>query len=449
MRTLCMVAVLAPLAWTDDDLEKRIDELERARRSDKERIEQLERKLEQRDATDLEREIEQYLDETPPAPRPAQQKFIDISADLIFSIGGSTATNEELLFLQDGGHDPRRRGFTLNQLELAFAGNVDPYFRLEAYVILFLDPEEQETEIELEEAFFTTLRMPYNLQLKGGTFFTAFGRHNPQHPEQWTFVDTPFVLTRFFGPDGMRGPGFQLSWIAPTRNLTQVFFSMQNAEGETMVSFRGNEEVGDERPVDGRPFVEQSVGSLDDFVYLVRIESSWDLDASWTLVLGGSGAFGPNYTGPDGDTVIWGVDVHLKWRPAATDKGWPFVVIQGEYLGRNFDADDFDDGMGTTFPDETFKDDGLYAQVVYGWRRPWSVGFRLEWFEGDGASAETDVFRNDRTRYSLLLSYHTSEFGRIRLQGSYEDNDLTAQGDVFSVWLVFEFGIGAHPAHTY
>ena len=106
----------------------------------------------------------------------ATLRLIDTSFDILFAAGGSTAGDAEIALLEGGAHDPRRRGFTLQQGELSLAGAVDPYFTGEAHVV-FTDED-----VELEEAFFTTTSLPWGLQLKGGHFFTEFGHINPTRP---------------------------------------------------------------------------------------------------------------------------------------------------------------------------------------------------------------------------------------------------------------------------
>ena len=49
--------------------------------------------------------------------------------------------------------------------------------------------------MELEEAFFTTTALPYDLQLKGGYFLTEFGIINPTHPHSWDWMDQPVINT--------------------------------------------------------------------------------------------------------------------------------------------------------------------------------------------------------------------------------------------------------------
>jgi len=44
---------------------------------------------------------------------------------------------------------------------------------------------DNQTDVEVEEAFMQTTSLPFNLQLKAGQFFAAFGRLNPTHPHTW------------------------------------------------------------------------------------------------------------------------------------------------------------------------------------------------------------------------------------------------------------------------
>ena len=85
----------------------------------------------------------------------------------------STAYFSEPDHLNFGGHDPQGTGFTLQNLELTLGAVVDPYVRADAHIIYLL--EDGETVIEIEEAYLTTLTLPYRLQLIAGQFFTRFG----------------------------------------------------------------------------------------------------------------------------------------------------------------------------------------------------------------------------------------------------------------------------------
>ncbi|HEX3818202.1 MAG TPA: hypothetical protein VHW03_07930 [Chthoniobacterales bacterium] len=99
-----------------------------------------------------------------------------------------------------------------------------------------LDNDDQ-TTIEVEEAFLQTTDLPFGLQLKGGQFFAAFGRINPTHPHTWDFVDDPLVHGEFLGPDGLRGIGAQVSWTVPVAWYSQFLFGVQNGRGDTGFRF--------------------------------------------------------------------------------------------------------------------------------------------------------------------------------------------------------------------
>src|SRR5262249_50651034 len=155
---------------------------------------------------------------------------------------------------------------------------------------------------ELEEAFATTTSLPEHLQLKAGTFFTAFGRQNPTHPHTWEFVTQPIVLNRFFGPDGARNPGAQLSWLAPTSFFLELTYSIQQSTGENAQSFLGQEGS----TLAGYSFTERKVGSLLDFQHLLHARTSHELSETTTGVLGVSALIGDNATGTHNLTQIYG-----------------------------------------------------------------------------------------------------------------------------------------------
>jgi hypothetical protein len=386
-------------------------------------------------------------------------RLIDISLDALFVAGASTERDASIRNLQGGDHDPRRRGFTVQNVELSLTGAVDPYFNGEAHIIYLIDPEIGETRVELEEAFLTTQALPLGLQLKGGFYFTEFGIINQTHPHAWDWLDQPVINTRLFGPDGLRQAGARLGWLTPLPWYSVLEAGVQNANGETASSFFANEEFFEERPIGGRPFVERDVRNLSDLLYSARWENSWDLTNAVTTKLGVSGLYGPNATGPDGDTWIYGADLKLRWRPANHFRGWPFVLWQSEAMKRDYKADAFFDDSDPDniihLPKQTLRDWGFYTQLLYGFTYGWAAGLRYEYASGSGESVlafdgrKNDPFRDDRHRVSPLLVWQPSEFSRIRLQYNYDRADHLANTDAHSVWLGVEFLYGKHPVHKY
>ena len=371
-----------------------------------------------------------------------QQNFLNLSFDALVAAGWSSA--EDVESLQLGGHDPRQRGFTVQNLELTLDGKVDPYFRGQANIVLQLDPQGG-TTIEAEEAYLETVSLPLNLQVKAGQYFTEFGRLNPTHPHTWDFVDQPLVNGRFFGEDGLRNPGVRVSWLAPTPFYSELFLSVQNSQGATAFSFRDTHGDGF---LFGRPAVDTRVKGFGDMLYAPRYAASFNLTDEQTVVLGGSGAFGPNASGQSTDTQIYGADLFYKWKPRTQSKGFPFVTWQTEGMYRRYEAAAFaGDVNHPALPAETLKDWGLYSQVSYGFHKGWVASLRGDYVTGRKAAFSPDPDRDTRWRISPALTYYPSEFSKIRLQYNYDDRDNV--GMDHSVWIQFEFLLGAHSAHKF
>ncbi len=439
--TLSNLLLFASLASAETEVERLRRDLDAERRA-RTLLEQRLAALESsRPATGdaMRREIEAYLAEREePAPKSrGLGDLIALSVVLDMHAGVSTASDEALASIALGDHDPKVRGFNVRNEELVVTADVDPYFFALLDVVLKID-EEGESSLELEEAYALTTSLPASLQLKVGQFFTDFGRVNPLHPHAWEFHNRPVMLGRVLGGDGWRGQGARLSWIAPTLPLT-LLAGAQNARGETQAAFLGEEggEIGDHTQL------ARSVRSPADLAYHARAEATHEFGQTSALI-GLSFGTGPNATGPDAVSRLYGFDLHLKWQPPATDAGWPFVAWQSEFALRDFEAD-AQDGVAA----RRYRDWGLYTQVVWAFRRPWTVALRLDHASSDGA------FAGDHDRLSVALTYVTSEFARIRLQVAYDElRGLAlavpgASDGNWSLWLGFSFSLGKHGAHRY
>ncbi|MFY9269898.1 MAG: hypothetical protein WAO55_09155 [Candidatus Manganitrophaceae bacterium] len=373
---------------------------------------------------------------TTPPTRSPQTFNPEISLNGLFS----AATFSDPEPLQFGAHDPDKRGFTLQNLELTLAGNVDPYFRGEAHLIFGLN-KEGETVIEVEEAHLTTLSLPYGLQIMGGQFFTRFGRQNPLHPHTWDFADQTIVNTLMFGGDGLRNPGAQLSALLPLPFYLELIGSVQNAQGETATSFLSTPE----ETFAGRPIVARKVDGAGDLLSLGRMKTSFDLSETVSFVAGISHLVGPNGTGTGTKSRIQGIDLFLKWKPLSADHGWPFVTLQGEVMRRRYEAGEATLDDGTVLAQETFKTDGFYIQSLYGFKRRWVAGIR---YEQADATDPVDPTSGKRWRASPNLTFYPSEFSKIRLQYNHDKSD-DRDGPIHAVFLQYEFLIGTHGAHIF
>src|SRR5690349_20514109 len=335
---LCLLAVRAPAqdATRTDDLEKKLKEMqdnfERVQREHRQQIDDLKKEIDQlkkeKAAEAEKKKLEEQLTAemqnnkaAAPAAGPtvapaavpspggwsadqpitiarAGSAYMNISFDTLIDFGWSTAHNPSE-YLNLGDHDPIKRGFSLRNAEIAVDGAVDPYFKGFGNIVFKLD-RDNETEVELEEAYLITTTLPANLQFKAGQFFANFGRQNSQHPHQWAFVDEPLILTRAFGPEGLRNLGVQGSWLAPVPFYTEAFLGGFSCQSDQAFSFRhpGEPDAAGINRFHGRATSDRILRGPGDVLYVPRVASSFDLNDSQTLVVAVSGAFGPNDTDP-------------------------------------------------------------------------------------------------------------------------------------------------------
>src|SRR5438093_9017840 len=324
--------------------------------------------------------------------------YMNISLDGLFALAYSSAA--DLDHIEVGDHDPQQRGFNARNVELAFDGAVDPYFEGFANIVFKLD-NDNETQVEVEEAFMQTTNLPFNLQLKAGQFFAAFGRLNPTHPHTWDFVDTPLVNGLFLGPDGLRGVGAQTSWTLPLPWYSQLIFASQNGRGSTGFSFRN---PGDDGMFFDRITTDREARGLQDFVWSPRFENSFNLSDTQTVLAGVSGAFGSNETGANSRTQLYGGDLLYNSNRSHSAGGFPFVKWQTEFMYRRFQAGH---GADDSFPvAETFHDWGLYSQMLWGFKKGWVVGIRGDYVDMQDSKFTEDLDRQSRWRLSANLTWY-------------------------------------------
>lgn len=363
----------------------------------------------------------------------------------ILGIGGMSSVKDSALSkLQAGGHDPSRNGFTIQNVELSLGGAVDPNFDAQANIVALINAKG-ETQVELEEAFLITRSLPWGLQVKAGQSFLEFGRQNQQHPHSWDFVDQPIIMSRLFGPDGLRDQGLRVSWLTPTPWYSELYVGAYNARGATVTSFLFDESS----QVGGYQLTSRDgARSPNDFLYLGRWLNGFDLSPQTSVNAGLSVLRGPNATGEGAMTTVYGGDFYLKWRPPVNQRGFPFVGWQTEVMYRNYDAIN---STGVGLANVALKDWGYYTQLLWGFSPGWTAGLRYDQAQGNdpNGNAASDPFRDHRWRVSPNLTWYPTEFSKLRLQYNHDKADHLPDGKADSVWLQFEVGIGSHAAHKF
>jgi hypothetical protein len=327
--------------------------------------------------------------------------------------------------MQGGGHDPSKNGFTLQQLEMAIGKSVDPYFRFDSNVVF------SQFGVEVEEAYATSLAFPWNLQLRAGQFLTRFGRLNSTHPHAWDFVDQPFALSRVFGGEGNRGLGAELSYLTPLPWYVEIVGSVTDAAGEaTARSFFGGEDLGVSTPL--------------DFQFTLAVKQFFDLSANGSLFFGLSMATGPNPTGHDNRSEVYGTDLYLKYRPI-TYGSYTIVALQTEWFYRR-----------RQIPNDVLQDVSGYAYLFWRFARRWGTALRYEYggpaLNIDGARSPDDYldpfWTDHRQRVSANVTFWPTEFSRVRFQASV-DHAGWREDPIFAAFMTLEFSVGAHGAHKF
>jgi hypothetical protein len=355
-------------------------------------------------------------------------------------------------FLFPSGDDPALRseegkkslGFAVQEIELAFQAIVDPYFRADVFLTI-----PNLTGLEVEEAFGTTTTLPWNLQVKAGSFRSAFGRQNGQHLHMQDFTLRPLLNAAFLGGDGLRGPGAQVSWLAPL-----PFYLTLHAEAFSL----GAPGTPGPGTTIAPPVASFGGGEPSDLTYAAEAKAFFPLGEQWSIFAGLSGATGVspglfqptdtgvNVLGANRRSYLVGADVYVKWKPPNVARGYNSVAWQTEAIWRHFD--DVEGVPGGW-------DGGLYTQVVVQVDRRWFLGVR-----GDVLGVPTSSSLGRTLRGAGSITFQMSEFARLR---AYLEAERAVSGpsvpgvvlaavqprDSLAAFLQLEISIGAHGAHPF
>jgi hypothetical protein len=339
-------------------------------------------------------------------------------------------------FLLDEEAGPTAEGFSLDESELNISANVDDWFY--GFSSIVFEDDENETEVELEEAYFETLALPAGWTIKGGKFLSGIGYHNGQHPHSRDFADEPLAYRAMLGK-AFTDVGAQARWVAPTDLFVQF-----GAEAFRGASFPSSGSAND------------GTGAWSLFAKFggdVGPSNSWKAGVSWLGydTEGWDTDFGDGELSLDGDGDLLMAEFVWKWAPDGNPRERA-LTLQAEYLHREEDGDaEFGADDLAEQSDYDFDQDGFYVQGVYRFRPGWRVGVRYDWLSADndvpgltaGSTLDDD---RDPERLTAMIDWAHTEFSRLRLQvakdDSYDDSDT-------QVVLQYVLSLGPHGAHSF
>jgi hypothetical protein len=353
---------------------------------------------------------------------PASSTLAKMNPDISFILDVGGAWYNHANHFQQGGHAIGDNGLTLQGLELAASTTVDPYFRFDTFFQL--------TEAEVEEAYLTTLSLPWNLQARAGLMNAMFGRQNALHLHSWSFANPPLSHTRFMSPEHFRGPGFELSVLLPLPwyvNLLGQAFGTTADLGFNSRTF-GSSEVNKASRIEG----------LQDLLYLGRIENFFELSTNWSLLVGASESLGQSPHKPDGRTYLHGGDLYLKWRPISTGQGDVALALTVEYILRD-----------SALEHGRLRDHGGYAQFEQQLTKRWMTALRFDTTSlGKSRSPDLETVPGWQRRGSASITFMPSHFSKLRLQGDLS-KERDREGLQTALFLQAEVSAGEHGAHKF
>ena len=344
----------------------------------------------------------------------------DISANVLMLYTNSSRGNQSSSAEQNGP--------SVQEAEVQFLSDVDPYTRLNVVLSVHQDPiadgstaRSGEWKIEPEEAYAESIALPL-VTLRAGKFKAAFGKHNQMHTHAFPFVDQPLVNTAFLGGEGLNDVGISAAVLLPIGWYSEITGQVLSGKTETDQAFNSR--------------------STNDNVYLLHLKNLWDVSDDLTLEFGLSDAYGKNeprdttIAPANGNTNLYGGDLTFKWRPANGGK-YHAMIWSTEYMNLSANrSSSFDRGQG-------------YASwVQYQFAQRWWAQVRSEYVENNETDASVKNYGPAfQRKYSALVGFFPSEFSGARLQYSHLVDQVVGAED--KIYIQLNFTIGAHPAHMY
>jgi hypothetical protein len=204
--------------------------------------------------------------------------FLPVILFVIFSLQkilAQTTVNPDISFIGDfrlidynkapndiGANKPQ---FDFRELEIAAGSYLNPYAR--ADVTLGVSSEG----IDIEEAYATLLRgLPWNLQVRAGQYLVDFGKLNTQHAHQWSWIERPLMFKRFFGEEGFKGVGLNLTTLVPigtsalnfSASLIQGGFLLPSSQEDIAPALAGNGRISLFAPLAEHSEIEFGISGL-------------------------------------------------------------------------------------------------------------------------------------------------------------------------------------------
>jgi hypothetical protein len=301
--------------------------------------------------------------------------------------------------------------FDFHELEIAAGSYLNPYAR--ADVTLGIGAGE----IDIEEAYATLLRgLPLSLQIRAGQYLVDFGKLNTQHAHQWSWIERPMMFDSFFGEEGLKGVGLNLTSLVPIGNsalnisgsLLQGGFLMPQDEANSSPPLAGNGRLSIFASVSEHANIDMGISGL-------RAQHD-PLNEHWTTM---------------GD-----FDFKYKWKPSIYKS--LLIVAEGLINSRTIKPDSLNVSLT-----KNVTSYGAFAALDYQFWRRYDAGAFIDY-------SQTPIDENDhRTAYGLFggfaLAEETYRVGFLLRQD--EGTELSEAYQTFEIQLLWS--LGPHKPHQF
>ena len=446
----------------ESDLARLREEIQQLKKSYEERMQALEKRLAdaetragkaEQSATEAVKAAEARL--VPPPAARGENAFNPAISLILQGTYAQTSQDPNKFaitgFVPSGGEvGPPKRSFSVGESELVMTANVDPYFR--GTLIAALTPDDQ---VEVEEAFFNTLSLPYGFTLKGGRFLSGIGYQNEIHQHAWDFQDAPLPYKAFLG-GRFQQDGVQARWVAPT----PVFLELGAEVGSGRNFPSSDQNKNGASTWAGLAHIGGDIGDS----YAWRAGVSYLRTAASDRTYSDVDSLGNAVTNSfNGDTRMWIADAVLKWAPNGNSTSTNFK-LQGEYFRvRESGTLAYNDGgavFGSLSDGFRTAQSGWYAQAVYQFMPRWRVGYRYDTLRsgtptigivanglGPTAADFPTLASHNPSRNTAMLEWNPSEFSRLRFQYAADKSRLGVTDHQFI--LQYIYSLGPHGAHRF
>jgi len=336
----------------------------------------------------------------------------------------------------------------VREVEVAVQAAVDPYFRGD----IFLGLSDVEG-VSIEQAYLTTTSLR-DLELRLGRFLMPIGKQNTTHRHDLHTVEFPWVIQRFFGPEGLKGTGAYVSRVfAPFGFYQEVQVTAVDRFGEAPEDLHTIQPVN--KTLSGLGFS----GRFRNYIDLTQ-NANFELSASamtgrveQPLALNGTAIEGALNAVGARQTVVGG-DLTYRWRPLQQGLYKSFI-LQAEVMHQINQRDvtlPTCDELGIpsaqcgpiSFAGPARDFTGAYAFARYQLTQRGFLGARYDWVQDP---LDPEGLGRTLTAASGYLEWFPSEFSK--LVAAYERYMPPGADAVNRILLQASFALGPHKPHPF